>query len=119
ARGPCKSPRPLASSRGIPPPFLPPRAAARSRIARSRGAPRASSKGGRALAECGLWATPSDSLSSGPMGDSAVLRPAPSGSGILAKTPLLHLLVYVNDRRLTGTAELVTPDKKLTATVYF
>ena len=35
------------------------------------------------------------------MGDSAVLRPAPSGSGILAKTPLLHLLVYVNDRRLT------------------
>jgi DnaJ-domain-containing protein 1 len=53
------------------------------------------------------------------MGDSAVLRPAPSGSGTLAKTPLLHVLVYVNDRKLTGTADLVSPDKKQTATVCF
>ena len=71
------------------------------------------------MAECGLWATPSGSLSFEPMGDSGVLRPAPSGSGTLAKTPLLHLLVYVHDRKLTGTADLVTPDKKLTATVCF
>jgi tetratricopeptide (TPR) repeat protein len=53
------------------------------------------------------------------MGDSAVLRPAPSGSGTLVKTPLLHLLVYVHDRKLTGTAEFVTSDKKGTASIRF
>ncbi len=53
------------------------------------------------------------------MGDSAVLRPAPSGSGTLGKTPLLHLLVYVHDRKLSGTVELVTPDKRATATIRF
>jgi tetratricopeptide (TPR) repeat protein len=53
------------------------------------------------------------------MGDSAVLRPAPSGSGTLAKTPLLHLLVYVHDRKLTGTVELVTADKRGTASIRF
>jgi tetratricopeptide (TPR) repeat protein len=53
------------------------------------------------------------------MGDSAVLRPAPSGSGTLARTPLLHLLVYVHDRKLTGTVELVTADKRGTASIRF
>jgi hypothetical protein len=53
------------------------------------------------------------------MSDSAVLRPAPSASGTLAKTPLVHLLVYIHDRKLTGTIELATTDKRATAAIRF
>ena len=53
------------------------------------------------------------------MGDSAVLRPAPAASGTLAKTPLVHLLVYVHDRKLSGTIELITGDKRASASIRF
>src|SRR5579863_7108579 len=35
--------------------------------------------------------------------------PEPSAQGILAKTPLPHLLVYALDQQLSGTIELATP----------
>lgn len=38
--------------------------------------------------------------------------PAPSAQGTLAKTPLLHLLVYAHERRLSGTIELDEGDRK-------
>jgi tetratricopeptide (TPR) repeat protein len=36
-------------------------------------------------------------------------RPAPAASGTLKKTPLVHLLVYALERKLTGTIELTPP----------
>jgi curved DNA-binding protein CbpA len=36
--------------------------------------------------------------------------PQPTARGVLAKTPLVHLLVYALDQNLTGTTELVTPE---------
>ncbi|NUO50933.1 MAG: DnaJ domain-containing protein [Polyangiaceae bacterium] len=36
--------------------------------------------------------------------------PAPTAEGNLTKTPLVHLLVYMLDQRLTGTALFQTPD---------
>jgi len=53
------------------------------------------------------------------MGDSLVNRPALAANGTLAKTPLLHLLLYVHDRKLSGTIEFFTPDKDETAAVHF
>jgi tetratricopeptide (TPR) repeat protein len=53
------------------------------------------------------------------MGDSLVNRPALTANGTLAKTPLLHLLLYVHDRKLSGTIEFLTPDKGGTAAVRF
>lgn len=41
-------------------------------------------------------------------------RPQPTTRGALAKTPLAHLLVYTNDRQLTGTLELTPPDGRST-----
>lgn len=35
---------------------------------------------------------------------------APTAEGTLAKTPLVHLLVYMLDRRLTGSTLFMTPD---------
>lgn len=52
------------------------------------------------------------------MGDSAAHRPAPTATGTLARTPLVHLIVYVLERQLSGTLELSTPDKRA-ATVLF
>src|SRR5579883_731362 len=52
------------------------------------------------------------------MGDSTTSRPAPTASGTLAKTPLLHLLVYAFDRRLGGTIELVAPDRRNAAVLF-
>src|ERR1700722_7749384 len=46
------------------------------------------------------------------MGDPPSSRPAPTASGTLAKTPLLHLLLYAMDKKLTGTMELFAPDKR-------
>jgi curved DNA-binding protein CbpA len=53
------------------------------------------------------------------MGDSLVNRPTLTANGTLAKTPLLHLLLYVHDRKLSGTIEFVTADKGATAAVHF
>lgn len=52
------------------------------------------------------------------MGDQTKTRPAPTASGTFAKTPLVHLLLYVLDKRLDGTLELFAPDKR-TAVVLF
>jgi tetratricopeptide (TPR) repeat protein len=46
------------------------------------------------------------------MGDLTTNRPAPTASGTLAKTPLLHLLLYAMDKKLSGTIELFAPDKR-------
>jgi tetratricopeptide (TPR) repeat protein len=53
------------------------------------------------------------------MGDSLVNRPALAANGTLAKTPLVHLLLYVHDKKLSGTIDFVTVDKADTAAVYF
>ncbi|MDP8999693.1 MAG: DnaJ domain-containing protein [Myxococcota bacterium] len=45
-------------------------------------------------------------------------RPAPAASGILAKTPFLHLLVYALDKELTGSFELFAPDKRTAAILF-
>jgi curved DNA-binding protein CbpA len=52
------------------------------------------------------------------MGDLPNSRPPPTASGTLSKTPFVHLLLYVLDRRLEGTLELFAPDKR-TAVVLF
>jgi DnaJ-domain-containing protein 1 len=52
------------------------------------------------------------------MVDSAANRPAPAATGTLAKTPLANLLLYMFDKRLSGTLELLAPDRR-TATVIF
>jgi hypothetical protein len=47
------------------------------------------------------------------MGDKTTTRrPAVAASGTLAKTPFLHLLIYALDKKLTGSIELFTPDKR-------
>jgi curved DNA-binding protein CbpA len=40
------------------------------------------------------------------MTDTQPNRPAPAASGTLAKTPILHLLIYALEKRLSGTIEL-------------
>src|ERR1039458_1776901 len=52
------------------------------------------------------------------MVDSSENRPAPTANGALAKTPLVHLLLYMLDKRLSGTLELLAPDQR-SATVVF
>jgi hypothetical protein len=52
------------------------------------------------------------------MGDSTTTRPAPAASGTFAKTPFLHLLVYALEKRLTGSIEIFSPDRR-TATILF
>lgn len=52
------------------------------------------------------------------MVDSAVHRPAPTANGTLAKTPLVHLLLYVLDKKLSGTLDLLTPDKRSASVVF-
>jgi tetratricopeptide (TPR) repeat protein len=51
------------------------------------------------------------------MVDSAATRPAPSASGTLAKTPLANLLLYVLDKKLSGTLELMAPDRRVATVV--
>jgi hypothetical protein len=46
------------------------------------------------------------------MGESTNSRPALTASGTLAKTPLVHLLAYALEKKLSGTIELFSPDKK-------
>ena len=45
-------------------------------------------------------------------------RPAPMAEGSFTRTPLVHLLVYILDQRLTGTATFYPPDG-LSHDVYF
>ena len=45
-------------------------------------------------------------------------RPAPAAQGRLAKTPVLHLLLYAQERRLTGTIELTTPTAETAAILF-
>lgn len=52
------------------------------------------------------------------IGETPPNRPAAAASGTLARTPLVHLLLYALDRRLAGTVELRAPDEK-SATVLF
>ncbi|HEY8089111.1 MAG TPA: DnaJ domain-containing protein [Polyangiaceae bacterium] len=52
------------------------------------------------------------------MGDPPRSRPTPTASGILAKTPVVNLLVYMVGRRLGGSLELFATDKRQ-ATVLF
>lgn len=44
--------------------------------------------------------------------------PAPTAEGLLAKTPLAHLFIYVMERRMTGSLELRRPDG-VTGTLIF
>ncbi len=44
-----------------------------------------------------------------PMVDDMAERPAPSAVGTLATRPLVHLLVYARNRRLTGRLEISSP----------
>ncbi|AUX20394.1 hypothetical protein SOCEGT47_008630 [Sorangium cellulosum] len=68
------------------------------------------------------WAEPSERRERSPLSDlppSAMAGPIavlslpsdpPTAEGTLARTPLVHLLVYMLDRRLTGTTCLVDPE---------
>ena len=49
---------------------------------------------------------------------STTSRPATSASGTLAKTPFLHLLVYAFDKKLSGSLELFSPDKRSAAVLF-
>jgi tetratricopeptide (TPR) repeat protein len=52
------------------------------------------------------------------MAEAKPIRPAPTANGELSKTPLVHLLVYALDKRLTGSIELLTTDKRTAAIVF-
>jgi tetratricopeptide (TPR) repeat protein len=52
------------------------------------------------------------------MGDPPNNRPTPTASGTLARTPLLHLLLYALDRKLTGTIELYSRDERNAVVVF-
>jgi tetratricopeptide (TPR) repeat protein len=52
------------------------------------------------------------------MVEAKAIRPAPTASGELAKTPLVHLLLYAFDKKLTGSIELLTTDKRSAAIVF-
>jgi curved DNA-binding protein CbpA len=52
------------------------------------------------------------------MGDPPQNRPAPAASGTLAKTPFVHLLIYAIEKRLSGTIEVIAPDKRTAAVLF-
>jgi tetratricopeptide (TPR) repeat protein len=52
------------------------------------------------------------------MVDSSANRPAPTANGTLAKTPLVHLLLYMLDKKLSGTLELLAPDKRSASIIF-
>jgi tetratricopeptide (TPR) repeat protein len=52
------------------------------------------------------------------MADAKSIRPAPTANGELSKTPLVHLLLYALDKKLTGSIELATIDKRSAAIVF-
>jgi curved DNA-binding protein CbpA len=53
------------------------------------------------------------------MGDPPSNRPAPAASGTLAKTPLIHLLLYALEKRLVGTVEFVLPDQRSASILFW
>ncbi len=52
------------------------------------------------------------------MGDLPSTRPAPAASGTLARTPLVHLLLYALDKKLAGTVEFTSPDRRAASVVF-
>ena len=52
------------------------------------------------------------------LGEFSTHRPAPAASGTLAKTPFLHLLVYALEKKLGGTIEVITPDRRSVAILF-
>jgi curved DNA-binding protein CbpA len=52
------------------------------------------------------------------MVDLAKQRPSPAATGTLAKTPLLHLLVYARDKKLAGTIDVVSPDRRVASLLF-
>jgi tetratricopeptide (TPR) repeat protein len=48
----------------------------------------------------------------------AAQRPSPAAIGTLAKTPLLHLLVYAHEKKLAGTVEIVSPDHRVASVLF-
>jgi tetratricopeptide (TPR) repeat protein len=52
------------------------------------------------------------------MGDQATDRPAPDATGTLAKTPLLHLLIYAFEKKLAGTMDIVAPDQRVASLLF-
>jgi curved DNA-binding protein CbpA len=52
------------------------------------------------------------------MVDLANQPPSPTASGTLAKTPLLHLLVYARDNKLAGTIDVVSPDYRAASVLF-
>jgi curved DNA-binding protein CbpA len=53
------------------------------------------------------------------MGDIPLNRPSPAASGTLAKTPLIHLLLYALEKRLLGTVEFVLPDQRSASILFW
>ncbi len=52
------------------------------------------------------------------MGEKLATRPEPTAIGTLARSPLIHLLLYFLEKELSGTVELAAPDGR-TATLLF
>jgi tetratricopeptide (TPR) repeat protein len=52
------------------------------------------------------------------MVESAANRPIPAATGTLAKTPLANLLLYMHDKKLSGTLELLAADKRSVTVVF-
>ena len=52
------------------------------------------------------------------MGDLATQRPSAAASGTLAKTPLLHLLVYAFEKKLAGTMDVMSPDQRVASVLF-
>jgi tetratricopeptide (TPR) repeat protein len=52
------------------------------------------------------------------MGDLSSTRPVPAASGSLSRTPLVHLLLYALDKRLAGTVEFTSPDRRAASVVF-
>lgn len=52
------------------------------------------------------------------MAEAKSTRPAPTANGELSKTPLVHLLLYVLDKKLTGSVELLAADKRSAAILF-
>src|SRR5437868_2208722 len=52
------------------------------------------------------------------MGDLPSNRPVPAATGTLARTPLVHLLLYALDKKLAGTIEFAAPDQGRSSVVF-
>lgn len=52
------------------------------------------------------------------MSDLLAIRPDPAASGTLARTPLIHLLVYAFEKALSGTIEFTAPEGRSAAVLF-